>query len=61
MSITISEDVPLEDVLAEVRRVYGVDVQVVGSDGSVPEPTGIPREGGDGRPDPGARNKQDRT
>lgn len=52
MAYTISGDDPLEDVLDEVQRVYGVRVRVVGR-----------TAGDDGGEDPdiGSRTKQDRT
>ncbi|WP_161965239.1 hypothetical protein [Ornithinimicrobium cerasi] len=52
MAYTISGDDPLEDVLDEVQRVYGVQVRVVGR-----------TAGGDRGEDPdiGSRTKQDRT
>lgn len=62
MSITISGDVPLEDVLAEIRRVYGVDFQVVDASASQePDTGGTPSDDGRGRPLEGGRYKQDRT
>lgn len=57
MTFTISDDVPLEDVLAEIRRVYDVDVQVVitADDDSDDD------ESGGARRTSSERNKQDRT
>ncbi|WP_158288673.1 hypothetical protein [Ornithinimicrobium flavum] len=58
MTFTISDDVPLEDVLAEIRRVYDVDVQVViTADDDESEDDGA----GGGRRITSERNKQDRT
>lgn len=58
MTFTISDDVPLEDVLAEIRRVYDVDVQVViTSDDDADDE----RENGGNRRITSERNKQDRT
>lgn len=52
MAFTISGDDPLQAVLDEVQRVYGVQVQVVGRSSG---------EGGGGREDEDTRTKQDRT
>ena len=57
MTFTISDDVPLEDVLAEIRRVYDVDVQVV----ITSDDDNDDDESGGARRTSSERNKQDRT
>ena len=56
MTFTISDNVPLEDVLAEIRRVYDVDVQVV-----ITADDDNDDESGGARRTSSERNKQDRT
>jgi hypothetical protein len=59
MTFTISDDVPLEDVLAEIRRVYDVDVQVVIT--SDDDDDSAELGSGGNRRITSERNKQDRT